>query len=234
MQNIKAKIVDIFSSIQGEGIFVGARQVFVRFKECNIKCDFCDEPRDAEAREYDAAQLTSEIMSLDLAKGPHHSVSITGGEPLLYVDFLKVFLPLLRKNGFKVYLETNGTLPQALAEIIQDVDIIAMDFKLPSSTGQRTFWMEHRAFLKIAENVKVFVKAVVTPATTAADIEKTIELMKLCKKKVPLILQPATPVKESERGVASDVLLDFMEIGRKNAFENIQVIPQVHKLIGVK
>ena len=77
----KAPISEIFSSIQGEGIFVGVRQIFIRFSGCNLdKCIFCDE--DA----FETSSMTVEEVSAvvrDLSKKSRpHSVSLTGGEPL--------------------------------------------------------------------------------------------------------------------------------------------------------
>ena len=60
----------------------------------------------------------------------------------------------------KSYLETNGTLPGELLKIIELIDIIAMDFKLPSSTGGKAYWHEHQEFLKLAMKSKVFWKRV--------------------------------------------------------------------------
>lgn len=230
---MKAGITEIFSSIQGEGIFLGARQIFVRFSGCNMTCVFCDEAPDARSKEYTALELMSEIKFLELSKGPHHSVSLTGGEPLLYADFLKVFLPGLKKKRFLSYLETNGTLPGELAKIIDLVDIVAMDFKLPSSTGERPFWDEHREFLDIASKKKVFVKAVITANTEKTDIEKAVRLVKEYKN-IPLILQPATPVKPAGKDVDKHTLLRFLEIGSKNHLENMRVIPQMHKALNIK
>lgn len=230
----KADIVEVFSSIQGEGIFLGAKQIFVRFKDCNLNCAFCDEPRDAEPKRYNALNLINEIKTLDEAKGPHHSVSLTGGEPLLYVEFLREFLRLLKRRRLKSYLETNGTLPKKLASIIDLVDIVAMDFKLPSSTGERGYWTEHLEFLKIARRKKVFVKAVVTPATTEKDIEKAIALVKKVSEKVPLILQPVTPSKSGIESVGENRLLKFLEIASRHNLDNIRVIPQIHKVLNVK
>jgi organic radical activating enzyme len=234
MHKIEAGITDIFSSVQGEGIFVGAKQIFVRFQRCNLNCVFCDERKDAEGRIYTPASLMEEIGSLEDAKGMHHSVSLTGGEPLMYSDFLKAFLPLLRKKEKKSYLETNGTLPDELAGIIDLVDIVAMDFKLPSSTGERGFWDEHFEFLKIALKKNVFVKAVVTPSTTAADVEKAVGLIMRAGKNIPFILQPATPVKLDDKEISRETLLKFLEIGLRNDLDHIRVIPQVHKMLRMK
>src|SRR3989338_5998896 len=189
----KADIIEIFSSIQGEGIFVGAKQIFIRFKDCNLSCSFCDErTRGKTYKSYTPLELINEVIFIELSKGPHHSVSLTGGEPLLYSSFLKDFLALLKKERLKSYLETNGTLPRQLLKIIGLVDIVAMDFKLPSSSLQRPFWDEHLEFLNIASKKKVFVKAVVTPKTLKRDVEKAASLISKANIDIPLILQPAT------------------------------------------
>lgn len=230
-----ADILEIFSSIQGEGIFLGAKQIFIRFKRCSLSCVYCDENLDRPARKYSPLELMKEVKALEAAKGPHHSVSLTGGEPLLYAEFLRSFLKILKKNrNFRSYLETNGTLPYELAKVIDLIDIVAMDFKLPSSTGERPFWTEHFEFLKIASKKKVFVKAVVTQDTVKDDIEKAISLIKKMKKNIPFILQPATSVKPQDKEVNKNTLLGFLEIGLKNDLSNMRVIPQMHKILNVK
>jgi len=63
---------------------------------------------------------------------PHHSVSVTGGEPLLQARRLAALLPLLAQRHQPIYLETNGTLPGGLASVLEWVDHIGMDIKLDS------------------------------------------------------------------------------------------------------
>lgn len=235
MNTPKADITEVFSSIQGEGIFLGARQVFVRFKDCNLACVFCDEPKDLPSKEYAPLGLLREVKRLERAKSWHHSVSLTGGEPLIYAEFLKKFLNLLKRNRLKSYLETNGTLPDALRKVIELVDIIAMDIKLPSSTGEKEYWREHREFLKIAAKKKAFVKVVITPDTLKGDIEKASLLVKKIDTRVPFILQPATPAKPGERTIDNKTLLRFLDIASKNnALVTTRIIPQVHKILNVK
>jgi organic radical activating enzyme len=182
---------------------------------------------------YSPIDAISEIRYLELSKGPHHSVSLTGGEPLLHSEFLKVFLKNLKREGLKAYLETNGTLPRALAEIIDLVDIIAMDFKLPSSTGEEDLWNKHKEFLAIAVKAKVFVKAIITSETSKKDVEKAMSIMQKFKN-VAFILQPATSKDVNDKSVSSDRLLKFLDLGSKHKLENIRVIPQVHKILNVK
>jgi len=234
MHKVKADIVDIFSSIQGEGIFLGAKQIFVRFARCNLSCNFCDELNQAQPKCYTSAELMTEVEALDETKGPHHSISLTGGEPLMYTEFLKIFLKLLKEGKLRSYLETNGTLPCELRSVIDLVDIVAMDFKLPSSTGGGEYWKEHMEFLEIASAKKVFVKAVVTADTTEADIEKAAAIIKKVNGNIPFILQPATPVKGQEKNIDNSALLKFIDVWTAHKLDNIRVIPQVHKILKIK
>ena len=231
---LTARITEIFSSIQGEGILVGARQIFVRFKECNMECGFCDTPNDSAGKDYLPAQLVREIKRLDNSRGPHHSVSLTGGEPLIYTEFLKVLLPALREAGFRVYLETNGTLPGQLREVVDLVDVVAMDFKLPSSTDERGYWDEHREFLKTASRKKVFVKAVVTPRTSKEDIASAIALIESVDPGIPFVIQPATPVKKSDKKMPESRVKEFFEMTLKSGVKDTRIMPQMHKMLGVR
>ena len=171
---MNAKILEIFRSIQGEGAYVGVPQVFVRFFECNMHCVWCDTPASIGdgKREYKELGLEDVMSKVNDLYDHAHSVSITGGEPLLQEEFFRSLCRALHQQGKKVYVDTNGTLPDALAASIKDIDIIAMDIKLPSSTHQKPFWAEHKEFLKIAHSREVFVKAVISLDTSIEDIIK--------------------------------------------------------------
>jgi 7-cyano-7-deazaguanine synthase len=233
MSGAEAEIADIFSSVQGEGTMLGSRQIFIRFKDCNMRCVFCDEPRGAVSPAYSPQALMDKVELLEKSEGAHHSVSITGGEPLCYADFLEKFLPLLRKKGIKVYLETNGTMPEELERIIDYVDIVAMDIKLPSSTLEKAMWGEHAGFLKIAAKKKAFVKVVVTRDTTEEDVARAARLVKEAGEDIPLIIQPASPAQKAHPPEIAAVNR-FMRIGLENRLKNVSVIPQMHKEWGVK
>lgn len=226
MEEKKAKIREIFYSLQGEGIYIGYPQIFLRFQGCNLEgCRFCDTP-DSSYKEYTVEELFRKIISTDK---PFHSIAITGGEPLLQVDFLKEFLAHYKKD-FKFYLETNGTLPQNLEQIIDYVDIIAMDVKLPSATGLMPFWEEHRNFLRIAWNSNVFVKAVVSKNTNFDDIATACDIIISIDPYIPLILQPESSELDEE-------LIDKLQEFQKKALNfllHVRIIPQIHKFIYIK
>lgn len=229
----KADLIEIFSSIQGEGLFLGAKQIFVRFAGCNLACSFCDTPKKAVIKGLDAEEILKKIKELEREKGGHHSVSLTGGEPLLYAGFLKDFLPKLRRAGFRIYLETNGALPEELEKVIKYVDVVAMDFKLPSSAAAPALWKEHAEFLKIARKKKVFVKIVVTDNTSKVDILKAIGLIKKADRSILLVLQPVTMKQGGISPAARDRILGYLGLAGRD-LEDVRIIPQMHKVMGIK
>lgn len=225
---IKAKINDIFVSIQGEGKFLGEEQCFVRFYGCNLNCRFCD-TKISTYTEYFCEELVHRVKEVIGHKGIK-SISITGGEPLLQRDFLIGFLPRLKTEGFSVYLETNGVLHEDLFDVMPYVDIISMDIKLPSSTKERPLWQEHKQFLKIAREKEVFIKAVICLDTTFEDFKKAVGLVVGVDPKITFILQP------NELEIGRDLagkLQAFRQYSKKY-FTDARVIPQLHKILGVK
>jgi organic radical activating enzyme len=223
---MKAKIAEVFESVQGEGLYLGERQIFVRFFDCNLKCSFCDTKLN-HFMEYEPQELFKEIK---LYRNRYHSISFTGGEPLLCKDFLKEILKLTRKHGHRHYLETNGTLASELEEIIEHIDIVAMDLKLPSSTGLGAFWDEHRNFLKVASRKEVFLKTIICEGTKEDDLNQALKLIKEVSPATILILQPNS---YENHGTLNNKLSRFKEICGQEKVTTC-VIPQIHKITGVK
>jgi len=221
------RINEIFSSIQGEGIYFGHKQVFVRFSGCNLACGYCDTEFE-KFEEYDSESLLKKIESY----GPDFScVSFTGGEPLGQKDFLKESLRLVKEKGYQTYLETNGTIPAALSEVIDAVDIVAMDIKLPSSSGfADDCWKQHYDFLNIAKVKDVFVKAVVGVHTSVEDFLKMLDLFKSLDYHGALVIQPNS--RESGERLNEKLAL-FKKLCADYLIPSC-VIPQLHKLIGVR
>ena len=231
MINNKAKITEVFSSIQGEGICLGVKQIFIRFSGCNTDCVYCDEKKKTKTSIFSAQQLLNRIKRLNKRYGRHQWVSLTGGEPLIHSGFLKAFLPQLKKKGFKVYLETNGTLPEALNSLKKHFDIISMDIKLPSSTRQNGFWKKHHEFLKLGKN-KIFVKIVVTPGTDKKDLRRAINMVKDIDPRITFILQPATKDKSLHISTLKNTV-KLADLASKD-LRDIRIIPQVHKMMGIR
>jgi len=223
---MKAKISEVFESVQGEGLYLGEKQIFVRFFECNLKCSFCDTKLE-RFLEYDPQELFKEIK---LYQDKYHSISFTGGEPLLCKDFLKEILKLTGKHGHRHYLETNGTLAAELEELIEHIDIVAMDLKFPSSSGMGELWDKHKNFLKVARRKEVFLKAIICQGTNEEDLVQALALIREVSPASILILQPNS----YENHVAlNEKLSKFKKICTQERV-TVCVIPQIHKIVGVK
>ena len=223
---MKGKIAEVFESIQGEGLYLGERQIFVRFFGCNLSCQFCDTKLNRFI-EYEAEELFEKIK---LYQKGFHSISFTGGEPLLQKDYLREVLKLTSSQGYKNYLETNGTLPAELSDVIGYLDIVAMDLKLPSSTGAGHFWDEHRRFLEIASSREVFLKLVICEATEEEDLRQGLRLIKEINQAAILVLQPNSLEND---GRLIDKLRKFKDISRTENI-NCRIIPQMHKIAGIR
>ncbi len=248
MSNVPASMVECFSSIQGEGVLVGLRQAFVRFSGCNLNCSFCDTPGMSQAPKDCLLELTpgrrdflkvgnpmsgERVVALIESwaegwPGIHHSVSVTGGEPLLHGAHLLELLPKLRRF-LPIHLETNGTLHQALAPLIPHLDYIGMDIKLPSSSGCSDLWDEHRAFLQLAAQRSVYVKVVVDQSTEDWEIERSCQMIAEIDPAIPLILQPMT-LPDGTIAVSPLRALEFQELAGR--LKEVRVIPQTHKFMG--
>lgn len=247
MSSRSAIIVELFSSVQGEGILVGRRQAFLRLPGCNLKCNYCDtvhaisETCDVEMtpglRDF---QKVSNPVSLELMlerlngwkrNWPllHHSLSITGGEPLLHSELLAEWLPSLR-TVFPIFLETNGLLTDPLLDIIKYVDIISMDIKLPSTSGHQNLWDKHAAFLEVATQTQCYVKLVVGKDTGTDEIMEVTELIAAQKGHLPLILQPVTG-QLTDQQIGAHLLR--LQQAACMLLDDVRVIPQTHTLLNI-
>ena len=222
----KVKIREIFLSVQGEGPYVGERQLFIRFCKCNLSCKYCDTDfESAKSVDYDAKTLTDKINSF----GQNLVLSLTGGEPLMSVEFLEEFLPAAKKSGHKIYLETNGTLPENLKKVIQYIDIVSADIKLQSATGMNINFSVVEEFLKIAQEKEVFAKIVFDKNITDEEISKSAEIAK--KYNIEIILQPKMT------GNKFSVSTEFCEkVFDKyyKLYKRVRIIPQMHKFLNVR
>ena len=236
-------IIEIFSSIQGEGKYVGCRQVFLRLEGCNLNCTYCD--TDSKAGTHPncvveegagtyhlvpypnpiSPERAAELVALAAAGVPHQALSITGGEPLLHASFIRALAPHVH---LPIYLETNGTLYAELKKCIDCVAGISMDIKLPSVT-EHPVWDAHVRFLEIAKVKDTWIKIVVAAESPDSEIDTAVRLVADTAPETMLILQPVTPCGGCMKP-SSEQLLKWQETALRR-LAHVRVIPQTHRMM---
>lgn len=243
---MEGNVLQVFSSYQGEGIYAGVPQVFVRFGGCHMRCSYCDTPeswthqKSGEfewppfSRQMDvfenpvSAEALLKRVHRHLETGKYHSVSITGGEPLLHSDFLAEFLPRL---GAKIYLETSGTLGPRLRKVIDFCDIIAFDIKLADCEGVSMDIADITDCINIAAGKDYFCKVVVMETSSTAEFEKLMRTIVSCAGTFPLVFTPVSPVNQNCIEPTGERIHSFIRISESLGFKPV-VVPQLHRLAG--
>lgn len=122
---------------------------------CNMRCPFCHNSRlvinPSEQPEFTEEEI---LAYLRKRQGILDGVAITGGEPLMQKD-IDVFIEKVRALGFAVKLDTNGTYPERLKELVNRglVDYVAMDIKNSPELYSETVGVANYDITKIKESI---------------------------------------------------------------------------------
>jgi len=201
------KVNEIFQSVQGEGLMVGIPMNFIRFCNCNLSCSWCD--TDFE----NGTELGILEIIEELDKG-FEWVSLTGGEPMLEENLMGL-IDELKAGKFKSLLETNGTLFDK--EIFDSCEFLSVDIKGPSS-GDLDYSKEVFDYC-LGNSAKSQLKFVIK------DTKDFEFFQRVYRKEYPnWILQP-------EFGSMKNLDYDLIMNGIS---DNVRIIPQVHRLMGVR
>jgi 7-carboxy-7-deazaguanine synthase len=256
MTELTANLIEIFSAIQGEGINVGTRQIFIRFGGCDLRCHYCDSQHTWQkqlnceieqtpgARDFityaNPIELPQLLAWVDRQNSPHlhDSISITGGEPLLHAPFLAQFLPQVKEStNLPIYLETGGHRPSQLMQVLPYLDLVGMDIKLPSVSGE-THWDKHREFLQLcqAAGVDVFVKIIISQTTNPAELRQAAQLIADVSDRIGIFLQPMTALAQPHTNpdliAPTPAQVLAWQALMKEYLPQIRVVPQTHKMLG--
>lgn len=107
-----------------------------------------------------------------------------------------------------------------------------MDFKLPNrqtSAACRDYFFEHKKFLELAKQKDVFVKVVITLHSSLKDVLRAAQIVKEVAPNISFILQPQHPL---EYQLEDKMLYFFDKVGQY--LDQVKIIPQMHKLAGIK
>lgn len=244
-------VTEVFSAIQGEGALVGHRQVFLRLTGCPLRCAYCDQPeslvraggpclieRNPGGRNWEqfespvAGEVVVDTVDRLWQALPHHSVSITGGEPLMQSGRLAELLPHLKARGHRIFLETSGTLVEGLARVLEHLDHVSMDIKLDSVDGQSVDLEVHRRFLATAAHrADTYVKIVLGPDTDVRELLAAGAMVVSTAPGCEVFLQPVTPFAAVESAPTPSQVLEWQAALLRLHPGRVRVIPQTHKSI---
>ncbi|MDO5860924.1 7-carboxy-7-deazaguanine synthase QueE [Methanobrevibacter sp.] len=232
---MKAPIIEIFSSFQGEGLLIGQRQIFVRFAGCNLNCNYCD-TNDSKSANSGKSMTPDEVANeiRNILTPDCKTISFTGGEPSLYPDFIS---EVSKSFDLKIMLETNGTLPDNI-DLIEKLDMVSLDIKLPEhfdgDFDEEIFLNEIKSLnLLMAKCINVYCKVVILPSTKIKSFKEVIKKLSdniSSKSNLQIIIQPSSPL--SEWKDLNFKLFEFSEI--VGQYFEVSTIPQIHKILDIE
>jgi len=250
MSELQAPVVEVFSSYQGEGPLVGVRQVFVRLAGCHLTCRYCDTPmarsapdtckvwhgangrRAEELPNPVSAGRIAAIAGAMAAATPHHSVSFTGGEPLLHPEWVAAASEHLARHGLPSYLDTACCLPAAMAVVAPHTRYVAADYKLPSTMVEPVVFDDFAACWQNIRGER-FLKVVVTADTTVEEMTGFAQRLHDLDSQAQIIIQPVTAAVPGIEAPRAGALFGLTEAVAA-LLPSVRVIPQTHPLLGVR
>lgn len=209
------KVVEIFESINGEGMRAGELAVFVRMKGCNLSCNYCDTMWANEA-DCEFEEMTADRIVERVKKSGIKNVTLTGGEPLLQKDADKLLKLFSDEKDIRVEIETNGSVNLSPFLKYENTSF-TMDYKLPESDMEKYMDLENFKILRKKDTLK-FVASSVNDLKKAKDIIEKYNLIG----RVNIIFSPVFGKIE---------LTDIVDFLKDNKLNDVRMQLQMHKFI---
>ena len=238
---VRARVSEIFTSIEGEGIFVGKKTLFIRFSGCHLKCKWCDTkyalPLDS-GTEYQIDEI-KDLIIRELQPFTY-KVNFTGGEPLLQTDAVIKLADFIKKQtNLKTYIESSCFDSELFSKVLPYIDICKIEFKTDDSKVVENEVYDSLLLneikcleLAVESNKTTYIKIVVTNSTNLESFKNLV--YNISKKIRPsdivgFIIQPSHGVDQP----TVNKLLDTYDIVQP-MFPEVRIIPQLHKEIGAR
>jgi organic radical activating enzyme len=259
---VEAPVLEVFASIQGEGAFAGEPQTFVRLRGCPLRCRWCDTPASWTLRGDDRARIAAHGAGVrredawatpfqaacwiaEVEPGAPRTVSVTGGEPLLWPEFVVALKGMIGER--RLHLETAGAHPRMLERVIDRCDHVSLDLKPdldldapvevegsidePSPRSRAEWTAAREACLRLVAGRDACAKIVVSGARDATDFAPLLDEVEACASALRVFLQPATPC-GGVPAPSAELVLAVCEMARDRDLD-VRVVPQLHRTHGL-
>lgn len=206
-------VVEIFDSIDGEGIFAGQLATFIRLAGCNLRCRYCDT---GYAMQHNAGQeMPIEEITARVREIGNKHVTLTGGEPLIHKDVDKL-INELSSHGCIINIETNGSAD--VSSYISKNTVITLDYKTASSGEECRMLLDNWEKLRNTDVLKI--------VCYQEDLSSIEEILTTHKTKAQIFLSPVYGE------TSPNLLVEFIKKLRdKHGIKGVRVQLQMHKYI---
>ncbi len=236
---MKVRLFEIFTSIEGEGILYGTKTMFIRLAGCPFTCFYCDTldalPMDS-GNEY-AIEEACNLIEKNLEENTY-KVNFTGGEPLVQSEGVLEMAKYVKSKNIPTYLESSCYDSEKFSQVLPFIDFIKIEFKTPEAK-----FVDANHYSKLIQNalecLKIsvdsnkitYIKIVVSAKTELRDFKELLDkIFRIVSKKdlTGFIIQPTYGIAEP----SLEKLLKFYDLVFP-FYNEIRIVPQLHKFIGV-
>ncbi len=241
MNSGRVQLSEIFTSIEGEGPFFGTKTMFVRMSGCHLSCRWCD-------TSYALPINSGKKYSIDEAKDriieqlqPNtYKLNFTGGEPLIQYEAVAELAEFVkRKRGLRTYIESSCFDSYKFAKVLPYIDICKIEFKMSDSNvveqeNHSDLLNNEIKCLKLAvsQHKSTYIKIVVTNSTNITEFRNILNEIfhnSTASDLIGFVIQPSNGVDEP----TLSKVLSFYDCVYP-LYEEVRIVPQLHKLIGVR
>ena len=234
---MKARIFEIFTSIEGEGILYGTKTLFVRLAGCPYSCFYCDTldalPLDS-GKEYSITEACN-LIDTNLQDNTF-KVNFTGGEPLIQHKAVSELAKHVKARGIPTYLESACFDSKRFLHVLPSIDFVKIEFKTIDSE-----FIDEKHYPDLVRNTleclqaaieakkTTYIKIVVSSKTELSSFkELLVQIFKIVSKQniSGFIIQPTTSISEP----TLEQLLEFYD-SVYPYYDEVRVVPQLHKII---
>ena len=232
-----ARIFEIFTSIEGEGILYGTKTLFVRLAGCPYTCFYCDTldalPLDS-GKEYSITEACN-LIDTNLQDNTF-KVNFTGGEPLIQHKAVSELAKHVKARGIPTYLESACFDSKRFLHVLPSIDFVKIEFKTIDSE-----FIDEKHYPELVRNTleclraaveakkTTYIKIVVSSKTELSSFKDLLDqIFKIISKQniSGFIIQPTTSISEP----TLEQLLEFYDAVYPY-YDEVRVVPQLHKII---